>query len=129
MRTIAFAAVLSTALVASLWVAVAGASEPLQTGKLRGDPARVTTYTLSNGRFVKGPPASNFALAGDLVVEEVSPRGFVLVKASPLSVWLDKMDVKLSSAKPIKSRCLNSVTSAADTTAAITRGAGEGCKP
>lgn len=127
MRTIASVVVLAGLCALSLWSVNAAASE--SAAKLRGDPAKVTTYTLNNGRFVKGPPAANFALGVELQVIEESPRGYVLVQAAPGPVWLDKMDVKVSSGKEVKHRCLRSMTSAADTTAAITRGAGERCKP
>ena len=119
--------ILALVVLAASPIPDAFASEP-KAARLRSDASETPTYSEVGGNFVKGPVASSVGIGNDVIVVDESPRGYVLVAKQPKAVWLDKMDVKMLSGKAVKARCLTSVTTAADTTAALTRGAGEGCK-
>lgn len=91
--------------------------------------ATVTTYVLEGDRFKRSAPLSPSALALPARVLKASGRGYVLVDANPQAVWLEKMDVEINPKLPLNARCISGVSTAADTTQGIVRGAGEGCRP
>lgn len=115
---------------------VAGASQPVPgtSGAVR----RVTEFTVPaplafqrvDDRFKRLGPLAAGAVKLPAPVLEESSKGYVLVASATGPVWLDKLDVTLvpRKAPATMARCGPAVTSAADTTVAAVRGAGEGCK-
>ena len=93
---------------------------------LRRDPAY--SFRVENDRFKRAESIAASTLVLPAKILQVSPKGYVLVEAKPSPVWLDKLDVDIDPKLTVKARCAPVITVAADTTTALTRGAGEGCK-
>lgn len=93
---------------------------------LRRDPA--PSFRLEGDRFKRAAPVAASTMVLPAKVLQVSPKGYVLVAAGSGPVWLDKLDVDIFPKLTVNARCAPTITAAADTTTALTRGAGEACK-
>lgn len=112
----------------ALLAATAGAAPPIDSKVVKLRRAQVTTYVQDADRFRRAAPLAPAAITLPARVLEVSGKGYVLVEAHPAPVWLDKMDVDIHPKLPLNAHCLAGVSTAADTTQGIVRGAGQGCQ-
>lgn len=115
-------------LLCAMAIAFAGdanASSASHVVKLRG--TQVTTFEMVDGRFKRAGnvPAGIITLPAPVV--QHSPKGYLQVRTSSGVVWLDKLDVVIDPPLAVKARCVGQVSVQADSTSAMTHGAGEGC--
>lgn len=87
----------------------------------------VMTFIPDGDRFTRGQQLAPGAMQLPARILKVSGKGYVLVDAQPQPIWLEKMDVEIHPKLPLNAKCVAGVSTAADTTQAIVRGAGKGC--
>ena len=95
--------------------------------KLKGLTPAV--FQLTEGRYRKSGTLDSSTLTFPADVLKISPKGYVQVQSINGAIWLDKLDVVLDPPLTVKASCLTGVSVASDATSAVTRGAGEGCRP
>ena len=94
--------------------------------KLRDEQA--TVFTADEDRFRRSEARVSVAdLDLPARVLDASGRGYYQVETPQGPVWLDRFDVVVDPPLVISARCL-AVSTPADTTSGITRGAGEDCR-
>lgn len=107
---------------------VAGTPSPQSESKVtKLRRSTVMTYVPEGDRFRRGPALPPGALQLPARILKVSGKGYVLLDAKPGPIWLEKMDVEIHPKLPLNAHCVAGVSTAADTTQAIVRGAGKGC--
>lgn len=108
-------------------LAPAAATPPAESKVVKLRRAQVMTFAPDGDRFRRVGPLAPGALALPARVLQASGRGYVLIEATPSPVWVEKMDVDIQPKLPLNAQCIAGVSTAADTTQGIVRGAGQGC--